>query len=266
MFAIFWRTILDRKVTLLAFLAFGISMMWMYVYFYPSVQATSTQVSDLVKALPSELSKAFGLDPRSFTTFEGYVAGKQFSLVWPMLMVMLVSGMAANYIAGDIEKGTMELVLSQPISRFKVIISRIISGIFVCFLFAALTVLSVIPFASIYGISIPESHFWLTSAIGFCFGVAVFGLSMLASSFLSEKGKALFLAIGVLLAMYVINIVALLKASLENIKYASYFYYFDYTGMLLDGKIGKLSIWVLSLSFLAFAACGTIWFTKRDIT
>lgn len=266
MFAVFWRTILDRKRSLLVFLSIGVAMMWMYVVTYPTVQATSATVADFVKALPPELSKAFALDPRSFTTFEGFVAGKQFSMVWPMMMVMLVAGLAANYIAGEVEKGTIELVLSQPISRLRIITSKVLSGVAVCALFSFVTVLSVIPLTRIYGITTPESHFWLVSGIGFCFGLAVFGLSMFASAFMSERGKALFLAIGVLLAMYVVNIVALLKVSLEDIKFASYFYYFDYSGMLLDGKIGKLSAIVLLGAFFGFIIAGVMRFNKRDIS
>jgi len=266
MFAVFARAILDRKRILAVFLAVSVAMMWMYVVTYPSLQATAAEVSEFVKSLPPELNKAFGLDPRSFTTFEGYVAGKQFSMIWPMMMVMLVGGMAANYISGDIEKGTMEMVLSQPITRQKIIISRILSGVFICFLFAAISVLSVIPMTKIYDINIPINHFFLISFIGFLFGLAVYGFSMLVSALFSEKGKALFLTIAILLTMYIINIVALLKASLEDIKFASYFYYYDYAGILLDGKVGRLSIIFFLISFLFFSAAGIVLFSKRDIT
>lgn len=265
MFAVFWRAILDRKRTVLAFLLSGVGLMWMYAATYSSVQATSVNVSEFVKSLPPELNKAFGLDPRTLTTFQGYIGSKQFSLIWPMMMVMLMAGLAANFIAGEVEKGTIELTLAQPISRLRIAVSKIFSGVLLCLAFAAISVLPVIPFAKAYHISIPAGHFWLVSAIGFCFGLAVFGLAMFASAFFSDKGRATFLIVGILLAMYVVNIVALLKASVEDIKFASYFYYFDYTGMLLDGKIGLISIWVFLSAFLGFSMAGTAKFIKRDI-
>jgi ABC-type transport system involved in multi-copper enzyme maturation permease subunit len=143
--------------------------------------------------------------------------------------------------------------------------SKLLSGILINLVFAVVTILSVIPITRAYNISIAQNNFILLAAIGFFFGLAVFGLSMLTSAFFSDKGKALFLTIGVLLMMYVVNIVALLKASLENIKFASYFYYFDYSGMLLDGKIGKASVMFFILAFLGFSTVATTWFIKRDI-
>lgn len=265
MFQIFWRTILDRRRSLIVYLLAGVGLIWLYVITYPTVQATSAEISDLAQALPPALTEAFGIDPRSFITFEGFMAGKHFSMVWPMMMVMLVAGFAAGSIAGDVEKGTMELVLSQPISRTKVIFARIMSGVTINLIFALVSVLSVVPIANAYNIDIAQENFVLLTAIGFLFGLAVFGISMLASAFFSEKGKALFVIIGVLLSMYVINIVALLKASLENAKFASYFYYFDYTGMLLDGKIGTLSIAVFLVAFVALAVASTVRFVRRDI-
>lgn len=265
MLSLIWRTIRDKRKPLLVYLLIAVGLIWLYVLTYPSVQATSQQVSEFAKILPPELKEAFGIDPRSFITFEGFIAGKHFSLVWPMMLIMIISGFAAATVAGEIEAGTIELLLSQPVSRIKIMLAKIATGIIINLIFVFISVVSVIPIASYYGISIPEKHFLLLAIVGFFFGLAVFGLAILPATLFSERGKSLFWATGIFLIMYVINIVALLKASLESLKFASLFYYFDYSGMLLEGKIGESSILIFLVIFLCFSIFSSFWFINRDV-
>ncbi len=98
MFTIFCRTIKDKKWVILTYCLAGIIFLWMYIVLYPTVQSSSAQVSELIKSLPEPLIKAFGLDPESFTTFEGLVAGKNFSLFWLMMFIGLLVSLASFFI------------------------------------------------------------------------------------------------------------------------------------------------------------------------
>jgi ABC-type transport system involved in multi-copper enzyme maturation permease subunit len=265
MFAVAWRALLDRKWTIAAFLAVGIFFAWIYVVTYPSVQATQASLTDFIKNLPEPLVKAFALDPATFGTFQGYVAGKQFSLFWPILLTSLLGGLSANFVSSDIEKGTIEMTLSQPISRIRVFLARLGAGIAADFIYVAFSVLSYIPIAAIYGIPHNSTAFILMAEIGFILGLAFFGIGMLFSSIFSEKDKALFLTIGVFVAMYVIYFAALLDSRLQNLKYGSLLYYYDYNSILTAAKVVGAAWPVLLGTFVLFAASGLFWFNKRDI-
>lgn len=265
MFRIAWRALLDRKWTILAFSAIGVFFAWVYVASYPSVQATQASVSDFVKSLPPSLNKAFGLDAGTFNTFEGLVAGKQFSLFWPILMTSLLGGLAANFVAGDIEKGTIELALAQPISRMKIFGARLAAGIAADFFYVVLSVLSYIPIAAFAGIPFKSGSFILLSVIGFILGLAVFSMGMFFSSLTSEKGTALWLTVGTFLFMYIFYLAALLDTNLDKLKYVSFFYYYDYNHVLTATKVVAAAWPVLLGSFVIFVTSGIFWFNKRDI-
>lgn len=261
----FWAVLKDKKWLYLSYFTAGIILLFMFVSFYPSVSETAPQVSDLVKMLPEAVIKAFGLDPASFTTFEGFVSGKHFSLMWPILLLMISSSIAASAIARKIEDGTIEFELALPVSRTKIYLSKLLAGVAVIFLFVIFSVPSVIPISSFYNISINTESFYLLSIIGFLFGLSVLALSMLFSGIFSEKGKAIFASIAVLLAMYVVNIVALLNSDLEFLQYFSFMYYYNYNGILLHNSVENIAPLVFLGSFAAFGALGAVWFKRRDI-
>lgn len=265
MFNIFWRTLKDKRWATLIYCLAGALLFWMFISVYPTVQGSSAQISEFVKKLPPELNKAFGLDPETFTTFEGYVAGKHFSLLWPILVIALAVSLAASYVAGEIENGTNEFFLAQPVSRIKIFLSKSLAGIMSIILFVITSTVLVVPVAGLYNISVKSENFFVLMFVGILFGLAVFGLSMLFSSIFSEKGKAIFLPVGILLFMYVINIVALLKDSLDKLKYLSLFYYFDYSEILLHGKTMTSTWLVLGGTFLIATFAGLLWFNRRDI-
>lgn len=266
MFAIFWRTLRDNKWVILTYLLSGVLFLWMYVAFYPSVAKSSAQVSEFVKSLPEGLNKAFGLDPKSFTTFEGFVAGKHYSLVWPILVIALSVSLASSFVAGEIEKGTIEVPFSQPISRIKVILAKFLAGFVAITAFSATSILVTFPLAKLYNISIMSANHLKLTLVGTIFGLAIFAVTMLFSAVFSERGKVVGAALTVFLLMYVLNIVALLKDNLDKLKYFSFFYYFDYSEILLNGKANTGTWWVFLGTFLVAGLTGLLWFNRRDIT
>jgi ABC-2 type transport system permease protein len=265
MFAIAKRALLDRKWTIVAFLASGVFFAWVYVATYPSLQATQAAVADFVKNLPPALNKAFGLDPSTFSTFNGYVAGKQFSLLWPMLLTALLAGLSANFVAAEVEKGTIELALAQPISRMRIYWAKVLAGVMANLLYIIFSVFSYIPIAAAAKIDFNKTSYILLSEVGFILGLAVFGIGMFFSSVVSEKGKALFLTVAVFIAMYVLYIASLLNTDLDKFKYISFLYYYDYSSILTTTKVFAATWPVLAGSFGFFALAGLIWFNKRDI-
>jgi len=265
MLNIFWRTIKEKKWSTIIYSLAGLVFLWLYVALFPTVQESATNVSQLVKNLPPGLNKAFGLDAKSFTTFEGFIAGKHYSLVWPILLIGLVASLGSAFLAGEIEKGTIGILLSQPLSRAKIFLGKFMAGIFCIIIFVIISVLSVFPLAKVYGIAYQSENQLTLALVGFVFGLAILGLSMFFSAIFSEKGKATFTVVGILIVMYFVNIIALLKDNLDKLKYFSFFYYFNYSDILIHNIIDNWSWWVFGGAFLVGSLLALIWFNQRDV-
>jgi ABC-type transport system involved in multi-copper enzyme maturation permease subunit len=85
------------------------------------------------------------------------------------------------------------------------------------------------------------------------------------SAFFSERSKPYMFSGGILVLMYVANIVANLKDQLKNFKYLSFFHYYDQNQALIHNTIETNSIIVFAGVAVFCTVIGAIYFSKRDI-
>jgi len=268
MWAIFKQTIKDRKMSLLIYCLFAIFFLWMYVAMFPSIRDKSAEMTKLLEAYPKSFMDAFGLkmEELSFTKLESFLAMEQFSFVWPIMMIALMVSLGGSAIAGEIEKGTIETLLSQPISRLKIFFAKYLAGVFNLVVFTIVSIFAVIPMAAAYNIDIQRTNYLTIAVLSLAFGLAILSIASLMSAIFSEKGRAYFLVVGLIVLMYVAKIVANLKESLSDLKYFSFFYYYDSSAALIHNSLDKWAIWVFLAVAVVGLAAGAVWFWRRDIS
>ena len=152
MFTIIWRSIKDRKVSLIVYMASAMLFMWMYVALFPSIAAQSESFTALMDSFPEAVFAVFGMEEMNLSSLENFLAMEHFSLVLPLMVIFLLVPVAGRAIAGEIELGTVELLIGRPISRSKLYLSKYISGIGILATFTVFSVFSVIPFAGLHGV------------------------------------------------------------------------------------------------------------------
>lgn len=265
MLTIFWRTIKDRRLSLLIYCIASLLFIWMYIALFPSISESFGAMEKMLESFPKGFLDAFGFDAKSFVTFEGYIGSEEFTLIWPIMIIALTVSSAGGAIAGEVEKGTAEIILSQPISRLKVFFSKYMAAVLMLAIFIFISVGSIFPFAAFYNIAIKSENFIKLGFLGFMLGMAILSLSMLFSSLFSDKGRANFIPAGILILMYVINIIAGLQENLKNLKYISFFYYYNPSKLLVHGQLDNLAWWVFLGTFIVATTLAAFWFSKRDI-
>ncbi len=262
MWTIFSRAIKDRRLLLIIYCLSAVALLWMYIALFPEFSQVKV---DFIKSMPEGFLKAFNFDLSSFTTVQGFLATEQFSLVWPLLVIALVIGFSGFALAGEVEKGTIEFLLSEPIARLKLFFGRYLAGLLMLVIFTIISILAAIPFCQIYHISFNTNHFYTMTLMSFLFGLAIFSLGMMFSAIFSDKGKVFFLSAGILVLMYVLNVVSSLKESLVNLKYASFFYYYSPPKALTYNQIDHWAYLVFIGVAVMATLAGAIYFARRDI-
>lgn len=267
MWAIFLRTIKDRRMSILSYLIIAISLAWMLVAMWPSLSEQSANYSELIENYPEEFLRAFGIDKNSvFDTLESFVAVENYSLMWPLLLIVLTISYGTSTIAGEIEKGTIEILLSLPVSRSVLYLSKYVAGLTLVILFTLISISAVPFFAWIYNIECSWEGQMALVGLGGLLGSALLGLSMMVSSYFSERGKASAVVAGIVIVMYILNLLATLQDQYESLKYLSFFYYYDYNSALNEHSISYEALWVFGGFSIAFALVGWWWFQKRDVS
>ena len=88
---------------------------------WPSMRGT-TDLSGLLDQLPQALLDMMGASDYSLSTGAGYVSGELFGFMIPIFILVLTIGAGAGAIGGAEERGTLDLVLAQPITRRRVLL------------------------------------------------------------------------------------------------------------------------------------------------
>lgn len=266
--AIIIRTIKDRAISTLIYILGEIIFLWMYISIFPSMSKQSAELSKAFEAYPESLMKAFGITDMAamFNHIENFLATENYSFLWPIIAIALVVSIGGYAIAGEIERKTIETLLAQPISRLKLFLAKYLSGLFIYIIFTAITVFAVIPLSKMYDVAYNSSAHISMFFLGLLFGTTIYSLSFLFSAMFSERAKAYFLTVGIVICMYAINIAASLKDSLSDMKYFSFFYYFDTNKALIDHRIEPLSIYVFCSTILICTLLAALIFNRRNIT
>jgi len=266
MTAIITKTIRDNRRSWLAYTGISALLVWMYVAIFPSLAEQSANFEKLLEGMPAGFLEAFGVEATSaFSSIEAFLGTEHYSLMWPIILIILVVSLGGAAVAGEISSGTIKLLLAQPISRSRLYWGKLWGAFLVIAAFVFASVFTVVPFAAIYDVTVlPENHLTI-AVLGLLLGWAILGMSMLASSVFDSRGKVAGSVAGLLILMYAFNIIANLKDSLEWLKYTSFFHYFDHNAALVENVIALENAVVLFAVGVVTAVLGWLIFNRRDL-
>jgi len=223
-------------------------------------------LKELRKSAPPFMQSMLGEEFFGNLTSRGMLA---FGWNHPMAVALgaaIAIVLASRAVAGEIEIGAMELVLSQPLSRMKYL------GSHVAFALAALSALSLGGAAgttagqSFYSLRVFESSALLKLSMNyFLLQCAWFSLTLVFSVFGREGGRVSGAAFLIALLSYIIQVIGkLLPAATFLLPYSLYNYYSP-QAILIESKSEASSfsvLFVFSAVCLGFAA----WrFQRRNI-
>jgi len=264
---IFWRILKDKKVSLIAYVLGAIATVEMYIALFPAIRDQAEQLNQMMAAFPKGFMEAFGFNGSEalFSRVESYMSTEYFSFFWPIMAVTMVIAFANLMIVTEVERGTIELTLAQPVSRLKLFFSRYLAGAFYFLVFDLASIFVMIPIAKLNHVAYQAENYFTITGISLLFGLSIFSIAAFFSALFSEKGKATAMSTALLLGMYVLNIVATLKDSVKNIRYASLFYYFNPSTVFANNEVIQYSVPVFIGVIVIFTAAAAWWFNRRDI-
>ena len=231
--------------------------------FYPTILDNSARFQEIMEIYPKELMAAFGIsgdlgDPGVF--LNTYV----FQFLWP-LVAAIVAIILATRVASDADRGFLELALSTRLPRLRYLVASIAGQVVAMAALAALTIASVWVVDLVIEPDFEVARLVLAGAHAFTMGLAVAGVTAFLAVVLLDRGRAAGLAAGILIVMYLVNVIAQLAPDLGGLASLSAFHYFDVRGLIDSGAYPLAD----SALYLAVAVGG--WalalaaFSRRDL-
>ncbi len=231
--------------------------------FYPTIAESAAEFDKLLEIYPKELMAAFGIkgsisDPGTF--FNSYI----FQFLWP-LVAAIGAIFLGTRVAADADRGFLDLPLSTRLPRLRYLGATIGAQALGLAIIAVATVGSIVAVDLFLTTDFDTGRLALAGVFAFLFAIAIAGATtFLAVAFL-DRGRAGGLAAGVLIAMYLLNVLAELSPDLRELGRFSAFRYFDLQPLIDTGSYP----WAASLLYLAVALIGwgfaLLLFHRRDL-
>ncbi|MGH3089805.1 MAG: ABC transporter permease subunit [Rubrobacteraceae bacterium] len=217
------------------------------------------RMEQIMSAYPPELMDAFGIS--DFGTIEGFLHGQIFNLI-PLAIAFFPILALSAAIAGSEERGTIDVLLGNPIPRWQLVIASFVATA------VSLLLIVVIMGAMMYGTAVLADLDldFVASVEGVLnlWPISIFfgGLALLCSAVFHRRALAIAVPGFVLLAMYLADTLGRVSEDLEVYRDFSVFYY--YGSAITDGIDWAGFFGVSGLAAL-FSLLAIVVFRRRDI-
>lgn len=218
--------------------------------------------AEVIESFPPEILDAFGWN--DITSPTGYLGSTVFGLVVPILMVIFAIGLAARYLAGDEEAGTLELTLTHPVSRTSIVLQRSVAMAVAGLAAAALVFVSVLVVSGPVGVDIPIGNMAAASLQLGLLTIAFGAFTLAAGALIGRRAIAIGAASALAVFAYMADTVLAGIESMEWIENLSLFHYYDGATALTDGFNVGGSI-VLVVVTAVFTGLAIYLFNNRDV-
>jgi ABC-2 type transport system permease protein len=260
--AVWSKTLREQRRALLWWaIAIGLVVL-MYTAMYPSVRENAAQFEDYMKNLPEAVRNMLG--GSSIASPEGYLMSEIFSFMGPVLLLLFAIGAGARAIAGEEERGTLDLLLSTPVRRRRVVGEKFIAMTLGTFVLAAVAWLVTAALGPAFDVTV--SFDGLTAAFLnlFLMALAFGSIALAIGAATGSKGLAIGGASGTALLTFLLKTFASTLSWLEPYRLLSPFHYYTGHDPLVTGFHAVDPIVLAGISVVALMLA-LVTFERRDL-
>jgi ABC-2 type transport system permease protein len=259
---VFVKTVYDRRRGVLWW-SVGISLLTVATLsVWPSVRDEYTK---LVENYPEALLAFFGIEKGGLGTGAGYLQAELFGLMVPLTLIayMIAAGSAAT--AGEQEAGTLEFLLSQPVSRTRVLLEKFgglcVSLAVITAAFAAVLVVS----SRVFDVGVSAPHLLAATVAAYVLAVLFGAVALLAGCMTGHRALAAGIASAAAVTAYLLSSLAGLVAGLKPFRPISPFWWYSGHDPLQRG-LEPLHVVLLVGVTVVCVVAATLSFARRDLT
>lgn len=240
----------------------ALSLMMMSVY--PSFRQDTANLEAMMDLFPEAFSKIFGLDQLSMADPIGFYATETYFMV--ILFGSLYAAiLGASMLAKEEDDKTIEFLLARPLSRQRMLANKLLALLILLVLFNL--GISLVTFASfaVFDVGAYSSATLLRLVIAPLFAHITFAsLSFSLALFFARTKSATSMAIGMVIGLYFVDVLATLSEKFEILRYFTPYYYVEAVGIVHDG-IKPVNVLVLLGVTITALAASFILYNRRDI-
>jgi ABC-2 type transport system permease protein len=241
-----------------------VGLVALMVAVWPSVEGNA-DMKRLVEQYPDALKAfmAFGSEVE-YGTAAGYLGSELFSFMVPILLLIAAIGGAAGAIAGEEERGTLDLLLANPVSRRRVALEKLGAVVVEVTALGAVLWASLAVGAAAARMDVGVGRLAAATAAAVLLALAFGAIAFLLGAATGRRGRAIAVSAALAVLAYVLNALAAIVGFLEPARWASPFFHYGAGDPLRHGL--SWHALVLLAVALAAGALALPAFERRDLT
>lgn len=237
---------------------------WFIVWYYPQFAGNEEFFKQIEAVMSKDMMAAFGAAGLDLSTLGGFLGVEYLSLIWVIIVGFAVIIFSAKAIAGDIEAGTMELTLTQPVSRLTVVLSRYVALVIYSVTINLATVVPIVIAGRMFDVDVPLDAMALLVAVGTLATLAIGGFAYAVSAFADSVGRVTAVCGGLLGVMWLLSFISNVNEDTELLGKLTIFHYWK-PGMIIDEvATTPASWWVFGIAAIVFPVVAVWRFMRRD--
>jgi ABC-2 type transport system permease protein len=267
--SLFLYSLKSGRTGIVVWSAFFFAYALLMMYLLQSMQDIADLLAEYVDKM-GPMVKAFAGDVGSIINPDGTLSpGKWLSLeflaLWPLIMSIYAVLHAGGIAAREVERGTMDILLSQPVTRYSVIVSKFLVFPLTLVITAAASILGVLGGMAIIGNYGDLGGICLVFLPAVLLPLAVASYSLLCSVIFLDPRKVLIVAGSLTGLFYILNILARTVESVGWMGRLSIFHYYEPAETASQLSLNWAGIGVYLGIIVVCIAASIYVFQRRDI-
>jgi ABC-2 type transport system permease protein len=257
------KTLRDQRRAMLWWVIGLLAVAAYLAVLYPSI-ANTPSYNQMLQAWPKGIVASVMGEFPDYSTPEGYLNSTTYFMMVPLLFIAFAVGLGANAIAGEEEHGTLDLLLANPLPRWRVVLDKFAALVVLTLGLGAALWLGLAVGGAVVGMEVNLSGLAAVTLSAVLLGVAFGALALAVGSATGKRGLSTALAAAVGVAAYFINSLAPVVEGLQAYRRLSLLYYYIGADPLRNGlNLGHAAVLVgVTLVLLAVAVLA---FQRRDV-
>lgn len=263
--SVFGKTIWERRAGLMWW-ALGLAMLALLtVAFWPTLRDQS-ELTEFLETLPPGLLALFGgADIDELLTPAGFVSSRLYATIGPVLLIVFAVSVGTRVIAGEEERGTMDLLLSQPVTRSRIVMEGLAAMVLLVAALAGTLFVVLLATNPLFDLELTVTAI-LAANVGVTLLAILHGtLALAVGGATGNRALTLGVSTAVVVLGWFINGLAEVIDQLEPVQLVSPFHWF-LQGSPLSGGFDWQANALMAGVAATFAAVAVWGFGRRDVT
>ncbi len=234
-----------------------------FMWIFPTFSKT-LDFQSLLDKFPPGIKALIGGSMIDLSSPSGFLNVELFPLMLPLVLSAFAVGLASGATAGEEARGTLDLLLAEPVQRWRVLTEKAIALALATAVVAACLFVGIEVAVIALGLDLPTANVVAGILLAILLALGFGAITLALAALTGNRARSIGVMAALIIASYFVNALAPLVDVLNSIRGLSLFYYYIGNDPIRNGiDIGH----ALVLGAIALVAFGLalVAFERRDL-